>query len=290
MKKTCRVSAAALVLLGSAVAIPGSARAQSFEQLAGSITESFQDAIDLLPRDVTAVRIGAGPAVLPVYMGDDRYKIRGVPVISFRYRDWFEIDNNELKITGLSKLVNARASVGKGRLRFGPLVSVDFGRNESNSNDLTGLGDVGTSIELGAFLGYSFGPVRASIRARHDVAGGHSGALAKGNLSLAIYRDKKLAIGSNLSTTWASSNYMNAYFGVDAGQSAASGLPVYRPGSSFRDVAIGVSSNYTFNQNFSVISNVRYSRLLGGAKSSPLVQQRGSVNQVSFTTYVIYSF
>lgn len=288
--KTIRVTAAALVLGCTAAAMPGSVRAQSFDQLASSITESFQDAIDLLPRDVTSIRIGAGPAVLPVYLGDDRYKIRAVPVISFRYRDLFEIDNNELKITGLSKLVNARASVGEGRLRFGPLVSVDFGRKAKRSNDLTGLGNVGTSIELGAFLGYSVGPVRVSIRARHDVAGGHSGALAKGNLSLAIYRDKKLAVGSTLSTTWASSNYMNAYFGVDAGQSAGSGLPVYQPGSGIRDVAFGVSSNYLISEHFSVISNIRYSRLLGGAKNSPLVQQRGSANQVSFITYVIYSF
>ncbi len=288
--KTAHAFAAAFILFFTAAAMPGAVRAQNFEQFAGSITESFQDAIDLLPRDVTSIRIGAGPAVLPVYMGDDRYKIRAVPVISFRYRDLFEIDNNELKITGLSKLVNAKASVGSGRLRFGPLVSVDFGRKEKRSNDLIGLGNVGTSIELGAFLGYSFGPVRASIRARHDVAGGHSGALAKGNLSLAIYRDKKLAIGSSLSTTWASSNYMNAYFGIDAGQSAASGLPAYRPGAGFRDVALGISTNYTISQHFSVISNVRYSRLLGGAKSSPLVQQRGSVNQVNFSTYVIYSF
>ena len=83
---------------------------------------------------------------------------------------------------------------------------------------------------------------------------------------------------------------MNAFFGVDAGQSAGSGLPVYQPGSGIRDVAFGVSSNYLISEHFSVISNIRYSRLLGGAKNSPLVQQRGSANQVSFSTYVIYSF
>ena len=281
---------AALVVLFTAVALPGSLRAQGFSDIAGLFTESFQDAIDLLPPDVTSIRIGVGPAIYPEYMGDDRYKIQAAPVVSLRYRNLFEIDNNELKITALSGLLDTNTNIGKGKLRFGPLVSLDFGRKAKRSNDLIGFGNVSTSVELGAFVGYAVGPVRLRLRARHDVAGGHSGAIVKGDVALALYRDSKLALGSNLSTTWASSKYMKSYFGVSATQSAGSGLTVFTPGSGIRDLAVGASANYLISRNFSVVSSLRYARLMSGAKKSPLVKTRGSANQGSFSSYIIYSF
>ena len=289
MTKT-RVFLAAFVLFLAASTVPGQASAQGLEQIAGSITDSFQYTLDLLPRDVTALRAGIGPAILPEFMGDDKYKFQPAPVISFRYRDLVEIDNNEIKVTALNRLVNANTNFGGGKLRFGPLLSVDFGRDENDSTDLTGLGGVGTSFELGAFVGYAYGPVRARIRARYDVASGHSGMLVKGNVSTAIYRDDNIAVGMNISTTWVSSKYMDAYFGVDATQAVASGLPVYSPGSSFRDISLGVGGNYIITPRISVIANAGYSRLLKGAKNSPLVQQRGKADQFSFSSYLVYSF
>jgi len=290
MTKSRVFFAAALLSAAAAPGLQTTAQAQGFDTIASSVTDTFQYAIDLLPRDVTAIRLGVGPVVLPEYMGDDRYKISPAPLISLRYRDWFEIDNNELKITARSKLVNTRTEVGGGRLRFGPLISLDFGRDENDSNDLIGLGNVGTSLELGAFVGYAYGPVRGRIKAKYDVAGGHGGALIKGDVSLAVYRDEKLSVGSVASVTWASSDYMNSYFGITGAQSVGSGLAVYAPGSGFRDFSLGLGGNYAINDRFSVISNVGYSRLLKDAKNSPLVAQRGSPNQWQFSSYVVYSF
>ena len=285
-----RTTFAAFVMLFAASFVPSQARAQGIEQVAGSITDSFQYALDLLPQDVTALRIGVGAAILPEYMGDDRYKISPAFAISFRYRDLIEIDNNEIKITALSRLVGTATNIGGGKLRFGPLLSVDFGRKEKNSRDLTGLGNIGTSIELGAFVGYAYGPVRTRIKARHDVAGGHSGTLVKGDVSLAIYRDDKLSIGSHISTSWASSKYMNANFSITAAQSVASGLPVYAAGSGLRDVSLGAVGSYAISPRFTVIADAGYSRLLSGAKKNPLIQQRGSTDQFSLSSYLVYSF
>lgn len=289
MTKT-RTSFAAITLLVGVLMNPAATRAQGIEQISGMVTDSFQYALDLLPQDITSLRLGVGPAILPEYLGDDRYKIHPAFAVSFRYRDLVEIDNNEIKLTALSRLVGTAANIGGGKLRFGPLLSVDFGRKAKNSRDLTGLGNVGTSIELGAFVGYAYGPVRARLKARHDVASGHSGMLVKGDVSLAVYRDEKLSVGTNLSTTWASSKYMNANFGINATQSAASGLAIYAPGSGLRDISLGVGGSYAISPRFSVIANTGYSRLLSGAKKSPLIQQRGSADQFSLTSYLVYTF
>jgi outer membrane protein len=285
-----RTTLAAFVLLFAASFFPSQARAQGIEQVSGAIADSFEYALDLLPQNVTAVRIGVGPAILPGYMGDNRYKIHPAFAVSFRYRDLLEIDNNELKITALSRLVGTANNAGGGKLRFGPLLSVDFGRKARNSRDLTGLGNIGTSIELGAFVGYTYGPVRARIKARHDVASGHSGMLVKGDVSFSIYRGKKLSIGSSLSTTWTSSKYMSANFGINAAQSIASGLAAYAPGSGMRDMSFGVAGSYALSPRFSVIANAGYSRLLNSAKKSPLILQRGSADQFRLSSYLVYAF
>ncbi len=285
-----RSAALALALFCASALAPNPLRAQGIEQISGMVGDSFQYALDLLPQDVTSLRLGVGPALLPEYMGDDRYKLHPAFAVSFRYRDIVEIDNNEVKLTALSRLVDTAANVGGGKIRFGPLLSVNFGRKESNSRDLTGLGNVGTSIEVGAFVGYAYGPVRARIKARQDIANGHSGLLVKGDVSLAIYRDEKLSVGSNLSTTWASGKYMASNFGINTFQAAASGLPAYTPGSGMRDISLGVGGSYLISPRFSVISNVGYSRLLDAAKNSPLVQQRGSADQFSLISYLVYAF
>lgn len=289
MTKT-RISLAAFVLFFAALAAPGQVRAQGLEQVSSAMADSFQYALDLLPQDVTALRLGVGPAILPEYLGDDRYKIKPAIAVSFRYRDLIEIDNNEIKVTALSRLFGTSTNVGGGKFRFGPLLSVDFGRKAKHSNDLTGLGNVGTSIELGAFVGYAYGPVRARLKARHDVASGHSGALVKADMSLALYRDERLSIGSNLSTTWASSKYMSSNFGINTAQSVASGLAVFAPGSGIRDVSLSAGGSYTITPQISVIANAGYSRLLDGAKKSPLVRLRGSADQFSLSSYLVYSF
>ena len=60
------------------------------------------------------------------------------------------------KVTGLSKLVNAKASVGSGRLRFGPLVSVDFGRKEKRTKQNTVNACLHVDISFFTFMTSSF--------------------------------------------------------------------------------------------------------------------------------------
>ncbi|MGE3332053.1 MAG: MipA/OmpV family protein [Rhodospirillaceae bacterium] len=270
---------------------PAHAQNFNFNDFATGMTDTLQSAIDLLPQDITNIRLGVGPSISPYYEGDDKYDLSVIPAVSLRWRDLIEVNNNEVRVIAFNKLLNADGgNVGGGNLRIGPTVSIDFGRDEDRSPDLRGLGDVNTSMELGAFVAYTQGPMRLRARARHDIIDGHGGGTVRLDAAYTVFQAAPIALGVNVSSTWATGNYMRSYFGISPAQSAASGLPAFDPGSGFKDVGAEVNANYIFASQWALVTNVGYKRLLGGAADSPLVRQRGAANQLAFQAFVVYSF
>lgn len=288
MKKT---SLRAAFVFGALAVAAAPARAQNLNDFATGMTDTLQAAIDLLPQEITNIRLGLGPSLTPHYEGDDNLDFSILPAISLRYQDLVEVNNNEVRLIAFNRLFNAEAgSVGTGSLRIGPTVSVDFGREENDSPDLIGLGDVSTSLELGAFVAYTQGRMRLRARARHDIISGHDGGSVRLDAAYTVFQAAPMALGVNATSTWATGKYMRSYFGVTPAQAAASGLPVFAPGSGFKDVGVEVSANYIFASQWALVANAGYKRLLGDAASSPLVRQRGSANQLAFQTFLVYSF
>ncbi|MGE4063287.1 MAG: MipA/OmpV family protein [Rhodospirillaceae bacterium] len=281
------------LVLGALFAATAPARAQniSVNDFATSMTDTLQAAIDLLPQEITNIRLGLGPSLSPYYEGDDKHNLSLIPAVSLRYEDLIEVNNNEVRIIAFNRLFNAEAGeLGSGSLRIGPTLSVDFGRDEGDSPDLIGLGDVDTSLEFGAFVAYTQGRMRLRARARHDVISGHGGGTLRLDAAYTVFRAAPVALGVNAYSTWATAKYMRSYFGITPPQSAASGLPVFAPGSGFKDFGADVSANFIAASQWALVANVGYKRLVGDAADSPLVSQRGSANQMYFQAFVVYSF
>jgi MipA family protein len=286
-----RASWRAACAVGALFAASSPAHAQNLNDFATGMTDTLQMAIDLLPQEITNIRLGVGPSLAPEYEGDDQYHLSPIPAISLRFQDFIEVNNNEVRIIAFNRLFNPDAgSFGGGNLRVGPTVSVDFGRDESDSPDLTGLGDVGTSLELGAFISYTEGRMRLRARARQDIISGHGGGTLRLDAAYTVFQAAPVALGVNATATWATGKYMRSYFGVTPAQSAASGLPVFMPGSGFKDVGMEINANYVIASQWAIVSNVGYKRLIGDAGGSPLVRQRGSANQMAFQAFLVYSF
>jgi outer membrane protein len=286
MRYILRSTVAALCVYAS------SAHAQSLSNIFSDgifsdATDVAGDLMDTLVPGVTNVRIGLGPVVSTDYEGSNHYGVKVAPLISLRYNDWIQVDNNQLRVNLFGE---QGAPWQTTNFRAGPTVKIDFGRSAKDSPDLTGLGNIGTSIELGAFASYAMGPVRYRIRARQDVASGHEGMLADIDVSLAVYRTQTVSVGARLGTTWASKKYMGKYFGISAPQAAASGLPAYVAGSGLKDIGISVGSEIKLTERWAVVVNAGAERLLSKAKNSPLVALRGSPNQLTFGAFGVYSF
>jgi outer membrane scaffolding protein for murein synthesis (MipA/OmpV family) len=286
MKNKVFGAAAALCL------VSGHANAQNIggifrDDVFSEATTMAGDLMDSVLPGVTNVRIGLGPVLSTDYEGSDHYDVRLAPLISLRYKDIVQVDNNQIRVNLFG---GSNALFESSNFRMGPLVKIDFGRDEDDSPDLTGLGDIGTSFELGGFASYTTGPLRYRVRVRHDVASGHNGLLGDFDISLAVYRSKMLSIGSRIGTTWANGRYMRTYFGINAAQSAASGLAVYTPTSGFKDLQLSIGGEVKVTESWAFIVNGGVQRLMSKVKNSPLVDLRGSPNQFTVGAYAAFAF
>ncbi len=251
-----------------------------------AITDTITDITDAVLPGVTNIRLGLGPAISPEYEGSDDYDIGIKPLISFQYRDLIVLDNNNIRIN----LFGADGLFRSESFKAGPLLKVDFGRDESDSPDLAGMGDVGTGIELGLFASYTIDQTRARIRWVQDVTGGHSGMKFIGDIRTFIYKSDKLAVIGSVISTWADNDYMQSYFGVTVQQSQRSGMSEFNAGSGVKDATLALNANYSINNHWAFLANIGYSRLLGDAKNSPLVDVRGSADQFSAGVFAVYIF
>ena len=91
-------------------------------------------------------------------------------------------------------------------------------------------------------------------------------------------------------STYATEDYMEEFFGVDAGGSAASGLDTYDPDASFKDIGLDAALTWKFSQSWSVAGLARYVRLIGDADEDSPVVDVGNENQFIGGLLVGFSF
>ena len=289
MRKWTSLGAAALI---AATLLPIRADAGILGLEAGDVFRTldniYGNALDMMPHGMTGVRIGLGPVAEPSYDGDPAMHLHAAPLISFRYKNLLEVDNNQIRVNIIGNWGDMLE--GDSPWSVGPAVRFDFGRKEDQSPKLKGLGNVGTSIETGAFVGYTQGSYRSRLRIRRDLISGHSGLLIDGDFSGTLYRAERFWLIGGVQVTWTDSKYNNSFFGVTTAQSIGSGLPVYRAHASFHDVTFNLIAQYVFNAHWSVLGNVAFTRLLGSPEESPLVSSRGSPNLPVVAAFAIYSF
>ena len=67
-------------------------------------------------------------------------------------------------------------------------------------------------------------------------------------------------------------------------------MPRYGADSGLKDIGISLTGHYKFNKSWGLLGNVGYTRMLGDAEDSPLVDGVGDENQYSAVLAVTYSF
>ena len=90
--------------------------------------------------------------------------------------------------------------------------------------------------------------------------------------------------------TWESTKATSPYFGIDAVQAMATGLPAFDAKGGVHSVGAGGQVSYRINPQWEVHAYVEYERLLGDAANSPLVTLRGSKNQTTVGIGASYAF
>lgn len=215
--------------------------------------------------------IAFGPGFVPKYDGSDEYQLIPFAIADLKWKGL------EFQIRGLGGRVDVASD---DRLQIGPAFNFDLKRNSSSDGKggVRFLNDVGTSIEVGGFIGYRVGgdergqgAVTFDLTVLKDINDGHDGLLATAQVSYAALRTQKFFINVDAQTTYGDKKYTRSYFGVTPQEAAVSGLPAYRPDAGIRDIGAGLTVGYQFNERWGVVARAAGAYYVGDPKDSPIV-------------------
>lgn len=209
------------------------------------------------------VVVAAGASFQPKYEGSDKFEVSPIPYVSIQPYDWLTIDPTGVTVKAYTA----------GPATFDLKVGYDTGRSEDDSPVLKGMGDIDFGATVGGTATYSFGPADIFLEAEKTI-GGSDGFTATAGISVTQPVTDRLILGGEASATFADENYMQAYFGVDAGQSSRSGHAQHDAGAGFKSVGVSASATYLINDNWFVRGEQSVDLLLGDAADSPIVKRK----------------
>jgi outer membrane protein len=227
--------------------------------------------------------IGLGVAGVPDYEGSDDYE--AVPFLQLRFNLTNDMYFSFLGNTARLNIIPSRT------WHFGPFARYRMERKDVDNERVDALEDIDAAVEVGAFLMYNLPNWVFSLSAAQDVADAHDGYVVDLAIGFRHQIQKQTLMTIFAKTTYASDDYMDTYFCIDAADSQRSGLTVYEAeDAELQDVGVGVAVQHYFNRNWGVLGVAKYTKLLGDASDSPIVDDEGDDNQWLGGVLVNYRF
>jgi MipA family protein len=232
-------------------------------------------------RDFTIV-LGMGVGLVPDYEGHDQHEVVPIPLIDIEWRDTVFLSSTRGLGTNL---------FNTDRFKVGVSATYRFGRDEDESERLTGAGDIDDAIEFGAFGELHWRAFRFRGDIRQDIVDAHGGTIVELAVGIREKPSPKDLLEVEVVAHWASDSYMQTYFGVNASQTNGGTRGQLTTAAAFKDA--GVVMNWThqpipgtpwFGQ-----LRVSWARLLGDAVTSPLTDDE-SENQFGAGLILGYRF
>jgi outer membrane scaffolding protein for murein synthesis (MipA/OmpV family) len=165
-------------------------------------------------------------------------------------------------------------------------LSADLGhRKESDDSRLTGLGDVKRTASAVAAASYTYEWLTTRLRVATDVLGHDQGTLARLDLIARFRPGERWTLFAGPGATWADRRYTQTFFGVDAEQSARSGLPQFDAGAGWNSVRFSEGVNFRIDPRWTLGAFGSMSRLRGDAVHSPITEDRSQFVLGIFLAY-----
>ena len=236
------------------------------------------------PKNEWHFGVGAGAVAYPKYPGSKSATASLLPFVNATYGRFFV--GGDLSGAGIGGVgVNFYQDSG---WRVGAALAPDLTRRkESDDERLRGLGDVDATIRAAVFANYTGNRIIVTGTVASDISGNHQGTLGHFDVRLRFQPSEALTIVAGPGLTWANSEYMRTFFGVDAQQSAQSGLPQFDAKSGLNSARFAVGARYQFDVHWSAIGVFSESWLLGDAADSPVTVSK---SQSVVGAFAVYSF
>lgn len=239
------------------------------------------------------VSLGLGLAYAPEYEGSDDSETEALPYFEAIWRETFFLNVDEL---GVNLYQGDSASLSAA-------VGIEEGRDEDDSDNLRGLGDIDRSATLTLSTEFDLGLVVPNISVTSHNGGTDgvqavigvetiiplavlTGSMDSDNLEYAGFNDGPV-FTLGLSADWADEDYNGGFFGVTAAQSTHSGLPRYTVGAGFKSLNLELNFLYPIDESWSINGIVSYTKLIGDVADSPIVKD---VDQVFVGSFLAYYF
>jgi len=287
------------IFVSSAIAAAACLAAMPAQAQTGPDPDAIpEDAAEGSVFDGDWVQVGVGVGYGPDYDGSDDYEVFPLPLIRG-------------KLAGVDILPRPAGVAldfvpdgdGKVSYTFGPVVRVRSGRTGDIEDPVVAAaGELDTAIEVGPTAGVSysgllnpFDSISFSVDARWDIAGAHEGRTISPSVTYFTPVSRGAAVSLALSAEHADDKFNDYYFSVTPAQSLASGLPVYKADGGFNKVGANLIAGFDLDGNLlngglALFAIGGYSRIVGDAKDSPFVAQRGSADQWLGGVGVGYTF
>ena len=292
-----RNSLVVAAVMGAAVATFISGQAQAAGVGVGDFggTESTEAA----PGDTAAKRsnaiIGVGIGASPEYEGSDSYNAGIVPFGRLSYKDYQQY--LEFGPNPGSRTYQVRLNVMPWQgIEIGPMLTYRAERDHVESQAVRRLGHIDAAGEAGAFLKYWLPlelprqGIAAEFSGAADFTDAYNGWWIQPGVTYKNAVTNDVVVTGRFYADYASDNYMDTYFGVDATQAARSGLRERSADAGFKDVGLTLGVKWLFTENWFTGATATYERLVNDAGSSPVTREVGSKNQLSGGAFVGYQF
>jgi outer membrane protein len=232
-----------------------------------------------------SVGVGGSVGIKPRYEGSKEYRAFGFPLVMPKLGNANSAFAGRVKFRGLDD-VRFRA-FEMGGFEFGPLAGYKFGRQEDDGDLLRGLGDVDNGLVLGAYAGYRFGTVLFDVSYNQIVTGDHNGYQIRFGAEVERKFTSRLSVIARVGSTFADDNYMSSNFGVSALQAYGSfaGLPAFDAEAGIKDVHFELGTATDLTDRWKLRVGGRYSRLLGDAADSPVIETKDQFSAIVGLSY-----
>jgi len=237
------------------------------------------DAVRLapLPPGQDGGRLGLAVVSGTQYRGSDERRTQVFPAIDYQWHNgWF---------AGVANGIGYNAS-RRPELQYGARLTADFGRDESRSEALRGMGSIDPQAELGLFFNRLWAPGWGLTSSLRQGSGNQRQGVVLdlgGFHSLPLGPRSRLGLGAGVH--WVNADYMQEYFGVTAAQAARTGYAVSLPGAGWRNVNVNLGLTHRLDARTLLVAGLTRSTLLGAARDSVLTRESSSTSGVLALSY-----
>lgn len=241
-------------LLGLAIAMPSTARAQS--TLGGIFGV---DKVDLA--------VGGIAVVTPRYEGSKQYRVIGFPFVApggpENEHSRFHVKSADDLRVRLWDFQN---------LEIGALTGWRFGRMSDDADRLRGTNKITGGLIAGAYVTYHVGIFEPYVSYHYQVTGDDTGGLLRFGVEAKQWVTPWLKLSAIAGSSYADGQYAGKFFSVTAAESAASRLAVFDAGAGIKDAFVQLGADYKYDEHWTVKLSGRYTRLVGDAAASSITE------------------